>query len=793
MTVKLKSDVYLAGVRKTSGTLLSLDKSVEGTLIADGAAVNWPAASLDGWLYRKKITVDHTKVPADLTNFPVKVVLRDADVLAATQPGGADLRFTDADGTSRLSHETVPQNIQAGTGCWSWFSRPTALFLAQANKTIWSYVSSSGTVSVAELNHNTGAITLTALSSAALEVDDHNAAAFVRRADGKLVAFYSKHSADTTLRYRVSTNPDDATAWETEQTLTQPGNTTYANPFVLSDGKCYLITRCDLGGSTLSPHIRSTSDYSSWSSAQELIRNSAQRPYVRWCQTGDRIDFLVSSGNPGDAGLNECSIFHFYAKLIAGTLNYYRSNGTQITSALPLALSDLTKIYDGSTYFGWNWDIAIDADGYPRVLFTRFVSTTDHRYMFARLTASGWTKPVEIAAAGTYLYAAQPYYSGGICFDASDPNIVYLSKESSGVWEMQRFVTADSGATWTKSADITASSGASQKSCRPISPLGHKGVLPLLFWTGTYTAFNSFASYPAFYPLVTYECFVRLPALSSTVDTSFYLWYGNASAADQSDAAAVWDSNYKAVYHLSSAAGKVTVPDSTANACTGTKTAVNFPGPTDDATGGPGQLFNRATACPISLGTPSALNFAGLSGLTVEALFIYDGTGNANDEHHLFSNWDATPTEAAVMLRVEPDAGGNVLEIFAMQQTDTQVGGTCGLAVTKNVLSYAALRFNSALATSSVLQGFVDGTKGGTGYGTNAVNMDATASTEAILGGQLTGGAVTEQLGGKLFEMRISATPRSDAWIATSAANLKSPSTFYAVGAEESVAFPKAS
>ena len=43
---------------------------------------------------------------------------------------------------------------------------------------------------------------------------------------------------------------------------------------------------------------------------------------------------------------------------------------------------------------------------------------------------------------------------------------------------------------------------------------------------------------------------VRIPTLSSTVDTDIYLYYGNPSASNQANPTGVWDSNYKGVWHL---------------------------------------------------------------------------------------------------------------------------------------------------------------------------------------------------------------------------------------------------
>ncbi|MBF0494706.1 MAG: DUF2341 domain-containing protein, partial [Candidatus Omnitrophica bacterium] len=54
------------------------------------------------WQYRKAITIDHTKVPGNLTDFPVLISLSG---LTGIQTGGTDIRFTASDGTTMLPRE----------------------------------------------------------------------------------------------------------------------------------------------------------------------------------------------------------------------------------------------------------------------------------------------------------------------------------------------------------------------------------------------------------------------------------------------------------------------------------------------------------------------------------------------------------------------------------------------------------------------------------------------------------------------------------------------------------------
>jgi hypothetical protein len=65
---------------------------------------------------------------------------------------------------------------------------------------------------------------------------------------------------------------------------------------------------------------------------------------------------------------------------------------------------------------------------------------------------------------------------------------------------------------------------------------------------------------------------VNVPALASGTNTTIYLYYGNAAAANQQNRTAVWDANFRAVWHLveTPANGVAGNFDSTSNAFTGT-------------------------------------------------------------------------------------------------------------------------------------------------------------------------------------------------------------------------------
>ncbi len=60
----------------------------------------------EGWLYRKKITIDHDLVEGDLSDFPVLVSVVDSDLRDKAQVDGDDVLFMDGSGVAnRLYHE----------------------------------------------------------------------------------------------------------------------------------------------------------------------------------------------------------------------------------------------------------------------------------------------------------------------------------------------------------------------------------------------------------------------------------------------------------------------------------------------------------------------------------------------------------------------------------------------------------------------------------------------------------------------------------------------------------------
>ena len=75
---------------------------------------------LEGWQYRKEITIDHTKIDDALTHFPVAVILdNDTDFFGELGAGGSKkVAFTKADGTTQLYAELEDYNYASSTAVY---------------------------------------------------------------------------------------------------------------------------------------------------------------------------------------------------------------------------------------------------------------------------------------------------------------------------------------------------------------------------------------------------------------------------------------------------------------------------------------------------------------------------------------------------------------------------------------------------------------------------------------------------------------------------------------------------
>jgi BNR repeat-containing family member/Fibronectin type III domain len=340
--------------------------------------------------------------------------------------------------------------------------------------------------------------------------------------------------------------------------------TCYSNPRLLEDAGMMLY-HFRTGSPPNAPHailfantLDNPNTSASYSAGLPLIQSTlapwaTQRPYVQSVVNGrNRVDFFFTDGHPGDSGTNGngngTSLYHFYVQWdkSLNKARYYTSAGVEIVNpsatgaqspSLPIRPkhsggSDPTMVWNGANIRSWGWDIVIGFDGNPCVLFTTYdngsgsFGFTNQRYRFSRWNGTAWTTAVDITGSNVVPSAQttvrgvavsapgmgtngvngftldEPCYTGGCCFDANNPNIIYLvntvvqdptnnsalsSTDPTGIRELQEWQTNDNGLTWSKVRDITKNSLPNIINGRPYSPKNHDGSVAVVWWRGPYS------------------------------------------------------------------------------------------------------------------------------------------------------------------------------------------------------------------------------------------------------------------------------------------------------------------
>ena len=375
-------------------------------------------------------------------------------------------------------------------GAWTWYGNPVAVYHeGKHKKTYLGWISNNGIVSVGSYDHVTGD-TATKVLRTNYQADDHNHPSLLVRPDGRLMVFFSGHDGNTLSLY-VSTNPEDISAFDPEIKVAPGPGVTYAypNPMFLSDegdsGRIYVFYR-SLG---LKPCFTYSDDWGkTWTPTRNYYVNpdSTPKSYVNYCSNGkDEIHIVVEKGHR--AGYWPL----YYLKYKKGA--FYKLDGTLLATMdqLPIPNTKLDTVIDpvvaGAHSHGSAWDIALDNVGNPVVVYDQFKDANNHLYFYLHWTGTSWLKKQLVNSGATM--GAEDGFAGGITLNHDNTNIVYMSRQISGMHEIDKWTTRDGGATW-DSAAITR--GSTKKNTRPIVPRGYKAgnKIECIWMYGDYSAFT---------------------------------------------------------------------------------------------------------------------------------------------------------------------------------------------------------------------------------------------------------------------------------------------------------------
>ena len=345
----------------------------------------------------------------------------------------------------------------------------------------------SGDEGVAAYTHATRTMGSKFTLHAALEADLHASGSVIVADNGKILCHYVEHHGDR-IRRRVSTNPEDVSAFGSEALIGALSDTTYATNFQLNgvtDSPIYLFYRVTDGTHSYLVY-KTTTDYGvSYTPATPTTIWEIAGKHVYWrigSNHNARIDVTAtdtdrSVGDPS-------SLYHFYLDAAAGT--WHKSDGTTVT--LPLDTTEATLIKSAADGPIQPEGISYDASGNPVAIMSVYDSVgVTNAVVQARWTGSAWSL-VEIA--DTNGIVATNRFIGSACVNHENPDVVFLPRNVSGRSEMFRYVSPDDGASWV-GTQLTVGSAADH--AMPEVPDHATSGLQAIWGYGTYVADDNFA------------------------------------------------------------------------------------------------------------------------------------------------------------------------------------------------------------------------------------------------------------------------------------------------------------
>ena len=437
----------------------------------------------------------------------------------------AELAF--AQGKKAFSGYSVGTDGQLAEGAWCWFADPRALHFADAEAGIDAsyigYIDVHGNVKATQIDWKNNKRTEVLVRSY-FQPDDHNNPTFIVLPDKRVMIFYTRHTDEAKIWYRISQKPGDITMLGEEKYLTTKNNTTYPSPFILSDDPdhIYLCWR----GINWHPTIArltmpDENDNCSFDfGPKQIVQSTGARPYAKYYSNGkDKIYLTYTTGHPD----NEMPNWLYF-----NVIDINNGNGPILKD---IKGSTLKKVADGpfnvnktdsyaksypytvvdktANCRNWVWQIATDKDENPVIALTHIDNAkTTHVYHYARWTGSAW-RDTWVQYGGHAFHqnwnSTEKCYSGGMALDPDSINNLYLSiptkdgvYNKDGVYEIWKYVIGDDGKVVSQ-AQVTKNS--EKNNMRPYILNGSVGSKARLAWmNGDYYYWMVKTAYPKGYP-----------------------------------------------------------------------------------------------------------------------------------------------------------------------------------------------------------------------------------------------------------------------------------------------------
>ncbi len=261
---------------------------------------------------------------------------------------------------------------------------------------------------------------------------------------------------------------------------------------------------------------------------------------------------------------------------------------------------------------------------------------------------------------------------------------------------------------------------------------------------------------------------IKIPLLSSSEDTVFYLYYGNPTSIDLSYPQKTWDSHYQAVWHMNDTTD-LTISDSTINGYTGTKSGQGDP-KEEDGKIGKGQSFDGSNDY-ISITDHSVL------GTGDKTISFWMKINDNSDFQTLMTNaLGGTYNNAGLEIAVD----------YGMNMTDSIGNGDSPgaflIVCYKHIPDYTMYHYYTVRQSGSNLSLYLDGSL--YGWTTTTSGTESSPNYDLIIGKSHQDPSHSYWFDGHADEIKMSNIALPASWIQTEYNNQDSPSTFLMVGPE---------
>jgi len=689
------------------------------------------------WTYRKKLTVNQSKVAGSATSFPVLVSATSTDWKYTTHGGyvatatASDILFTTADGISKLDHEI--ESYASSTGKLVAWVRLPYLSSATTNAIFIYY----GNAAASDQQNETG-------------VWDSNF---------KGVWHMTTTSSQTNISYDSTANSNTGTKFATNQPFSSStGTINGAQDF---DGTDDFID----AGNPASLQITGALTISAW------VNKDAAAALGR---------IVAKSAGPGNRGYDltfesDDKVYWSVAIDASNTVDINTANAVQIESWY-----HVTAIYEPST------KTAIYVNGIEATSTVTNVpaSQRDASVNFNIARRQGCcnldAKIDEVRVSNSVRSASwiQTEYN-----NQSSPETFFIIGNQESQWCSYN----DSSWNYRKKITVAASKVAGAQANFPVlvnrtdadfrttTNGGHVGSAIGYDFVFTSTdctikldhEIEKFASSTG--ELIAW---VRYPFLSTTSTNSFYVYYGNSSSPNQQNKTAVWDSSYKGVWHMTTTSSQTNISyDSTANSNTGTKFATNQPFSSSTGTINGAQDFDGVDD-RVDVG--SIADNITTGDISISAWFnLSTPFSSANSSNFpIFILGDETSTNDVNLRFIEADG----MLKFGVYNGSFQEAASTQTSWSAGEWHHVAGILNTSSGMNLYLDGVEIGTNANTGRG-------STVSLKAGIGDYMY--AFPGNFNGVIDEVRVSNAARSATWIQTEYNNQFSPGRFLLFDSEE--------